>query len=157
MAIEGRYLNLDCGFLSSAHGLGIRIALSDPKFVWLHGAMAGLHHTPTKAKSRRSHVRFARKHWEGLSVMKGVLTLESRGCRARDRRASTSRTTSPKGKAAQLSTKFAVPMDGGIRSGADMLLAITLRAQVVLLGRSDAYGLAIAGREGIEATILAEF
>jgi lactate 2-monooxygenase len=46
-----------------------------------------------------------------------------------------------------------VLMDGGIRRGADVLKALALGADCVLLGRPYAYGLAVGGREGVEAVI----
>jgi lactate 2-monooxygenase len=53
-----------------------------------------------------------------------------------------------------------VLMDGGIRRGSDVLKALALGADAVLLGRPYAYGLAVAGRAGAEAVIrqlLADF
>jgi lactate 2-monooxygenase len=44
-------------------------------------------------------------------------------------------------------------MDGGIRRGADVLKALALGADAVLLGRPYAYGLAVGGQEGVEAVI----
>jgi L-lactate dehydrogenase (cytochrome) len=46
-----------------------------------------------------------------------------------------------------------VLMDGGIRRGADVLKALALGADAVLLGRPYAYGLAVGGREGVEAVL----
>ena len=46
-----------------------------------------------------------------------------------------------------------VLMDGGIRRGADVLKAIALGADAVLLGRPYVYALAAAGREGVERMI----
>ncbi|KAH9939345.1 FMN-dependent alpha-hydroxy acid dehydrogenase [Epithele typhae] len=220
MAIGWRYLDLDSGYLPFAHGLGIQIALSDPKFMELHGAGAAPHtdeseilpfpYDPAEidklVASGDAHikemmrlaaawgseavngtfrtwqdVRFLRKHWEGPLVVKGILSPEdaeiaidegidgiivsNHGGRQIDGSISSLYALerimqSPIVKSAQASNKFAVLMDGGIRSGADMLRAIALGAQAVLLGRTYAYGLAIAGQEGVEAvikTILAEF
>jgi lactate 2-monooxygenase len=47
----------------------------------------------------------------------------------------------------------AVLMDGGIRRGADVLKALALGADAVLIGRPYAYGLAVGGQEGVEAVI----
>jgi isopentenyl diphosphate isomerase/L-lactate dehydrogenase-like FMN-dependent dehydrogenase len=44
-------------------------------------------------------------------------------------------------------------MDSGIRSGADVLKAVALGADAVLLGRPYAYGLAVGGQAGVEAVI----
>jgi lactate 2-monooxygenase len=44
-------------------------------------------------------------------------------------------------------------MDGGIRGGADVLKALALGADAVLLGRPYAYGLAVGGQEGVETVI----
>jgi isopentenyl diphosphate isomerase/L-lactate dehydrogenase-like FMN-dependent dehydrogenase len=46
-----------------------------------------------------------------------------------------------------------VLMDGGIRSGSDVLKALALGADAVLLGRPYAYGLAVGGQAGVEAVI----
>jgi lactate 2-monooxygenase len=46
-----------------------------------------------------------------------------------------------------------VLMDGGIRRGADVLKALALGADAVLLGRPYAYGLAVGGQEGVETVI----
>jgi lactate 2-monooxygenase len=46
-----------------------------------------------------------------------------------------------------------VLMDGGIRRGADVVKAVALGADAVLLGRPYAYGLAAGGRDGVEAVI----
>ncbi len=46
-----------------------------------------------------------------------------------------------------------VLMDGGIRSGSDVLKALALGANAVLLGRPYAYGLAVGGQAGVEAVI----
>jgi isopentenyl diphosphate isomerase/L-lactate dehydrogenase-like FMN-dependent dehydrogenase len=46
-----------------------------------------------------------------------------------------------------------VLMDSGIRSGADVVKALALGADAVLLGRPYAYGLAVSGQEGVEAVI----
>ena len=46
-----------------------------------------------------------------------------------------------------------VLMDGGIRRGADVLKAMALGADAVLVGRPYAYGLAVGGQAGVEAVL----
>ncbi|HEY6584889.1 MAG TPA: alpha-hydroxy-acid oxidizing protein [Gaiellaceae bacterium] len=53
----------------------------------------------------------------------------------------------------ELGPEAVVLMDGGIRGGADVLKAIALGADAVLLGRPYAYGLAVGGQEGVETVI----
>jgi lactate 2-monooxygenase len=44
-------------------------------------------------------------------------------------------------------------LDGGVRTGADVLKALAVGADAVLLGRPYAYALAVAGQDGVEAAI----
>ena len=46
-----------------------------------------------------------------------------------------------------------VLMDSGIRTGADVVKAVALGADAVLLGRPFVYGLAVGGQEGVETVI----
>ena len=51
-------------------------------------------------------------------------------------------------------------MDSGIRTGADIFKALALGAKAVCVGRPYAYGLALAGQQGVEevlANLIAEF
>jgi lactate 2-monooxygenase len=54
---------------------------------------------------------------------------------------------------AEVGPDATVLMDGGIRGGADVLKALALGADAVLLGRLYAYGLAVGGAAGVEAVI----
>ncbi|MDI1248356.1 MAG: lactate 2-monooxygenase [Lacunisphaera sp.] len=56
--------------------------------------------------------------------------------------------------------KIPVLFDSGVRGGADVFKALALGATAVCLGRPYVYGLAVAGRRGVEeviGTVLAEF
>jgi isopentenyl diphosphate isomerase/L-lactate dehydrogenase-like FMN-dependent dehydrogenase len=52
-----------------------------------------------------------------------------------------------------LGPEAVVLMDSGIRGGPDVLKALALGADAVLLGRPYVYGLAVGGQEGVEAVI----
>ncbi len=52
--------------------------------------------------------------------------------------------------AAAVGDKLTVLFDSGIRTGADVMKALALGAEAVLVGRPFIYGLAIAGEEGAE-------
>jgi lactate 2-monooxygenase len=54
---------------------------------------------------------------------------------------------------AAVGTDAPVLMDGGIRGGADVLKALALGANAVLLGRPYVYGLAVGGQSGVEAVL----
>jgi lactate 2-monooxygenase len=54
---------------------------------------------------------------------------------------------------AEVGPEATVLMDGGIRRGADVLKALALGADCVLLGRPYAFGLAVGGQEGVEAVV----
>ncbi|KIK79244.1 hypothetical protein PAXRUDRAFT_834201 [Paxillus rubicundulus Ve08.2h10] len=57
---------------------------------------------------------------------------------------------SRKVRAAQRTGDFTVLFDSGIRTGSDVIKALAIGAQGVLIGRPFMYGLAIAGQEGVE-------
>jgi L-lactate dehydrogenase (cytochrome) len=58
-----------------------------------------------------------------------------------------------KWKTTAIGTRPAIIVDGGIRRGGDILKAICLGADAVLIGRSYAYGLMAEGREGVAKAI----
>jgi lactate 2-monooxygenase len=53
----------------------------------------------------------------------------------------------------ELGTEATVLVDGGVRTGSDVLKALALGADAVLLGRPYAYGLAVGGQAGVEAVV----
>jgi L-lactate dehydrogenase (cytochrome) len=54
---------------------------------------------------------------------------------------------------AAIDERAPVLLDSGIRSGADVFVAVALGASAVLLGRPFAWGLALAGEEGVRQVI----
>jgi L-lactate dehydrogenase (cytochrome) len=61
---------------------------------------------------------------------------------------------------AAVADRAPVLLDSGIRSGADVFTAVALGARAVLLGRPFAWGLALAGEEGVRqvvSDVLGEF
>jgi len=120
-----------------------------------------------------------KKHWDGPIVLKGIQSVEdaekaidyvdgivvsNHGGRQVDGGiasldALNKICQSPKVLAAQKSGKFTVLFDSGIRTGSDIIKALALGAQAVLLGRPFMYGLCLAGQQGVEVqvkTILAD-
>ena len=55
--------------------------------------------------------------------------------------------------AAQVGGQVPVLLDSGVRTGADVFLALALGASAVVIGRLAAYGLAAAGEHGVRRTI----
>jgi isopentenyl diphosphate isomerase/L-lactate dehydrogenase-like FMN-dependent dehydrogenase len=55
--------------------------------------------------------------------------------------------------AAQVNGRVPVLLDSGVRTGADIFLALALGASAVVIGRLAAYGLAAAGEHGVRRTI----
>jgi len=55
--------------------------------------------------------------------------------------------------AAAVAGRVPILFDSGVRSGADLLLALALGADAVVIGRLAAYGLAAAGEVGVRRTI----
>jgi len=49
--------------------------------------------------------------------------------------------------------EIVVLMDGGVRRGSDVAKALALGARAVLIGRPYLYGLAAAGRQGVERVL----
>ncbi|KAF7324063.1 Fmn dependent [Mycena kentingensis (nom. inval.)] len=120
------------------------------------------------------NLAFLRQNWEGPLVLKGIQTVEdaekclehgvdgiivsNHGGRQVDGAlpslyALARIMRSPKIKAAQASGKFTILFDSGIRTGPDIIKALALGAQAVLLGRPWVYGGIIAGQEGIEQVL----
>ena len=51
------------------------------------------------------------------------------------------------------SGRVEVLVDGGVRRGTDVIKALALGARAVLIGRPVAWGLAVAGEEGVRSVL----
>jgi isopentenyl diphosphate isomerase/L-lactate dehydrogenase-like FMN-dependent dehydrogenase len=112
-------------------------------------------------------LRWIREAWKGPIVVKGVLTGEdasravdegadaivvsNHGGRQLDGVAATLRVL-PRVVAA-VHGQIEVLMDGGVRSGSDIVKALCLGARAVLVGRAYAYGLGAAGGAGVARAV----
>ncbi|KAF8431917.1 oxidoreductase [Boletus edulis BED1] len=120
-------------------------------------------------------LQFIKDNWDGPIVLKGILAREdaekaidlgidgivvsNHGGRQVDGSigaldALDMMMQSPKVREAQRAGKLTVLFDSGIRTGSDILKALALGAQAVLLGRPFMYGLAIAGEAGVEQVLM---
>jgi len=168
--------DLDAGYLPFLRGVGTAVAFSDPAF------RAGLQRPPEEdlaaavahrqrlfTGTARSWERFAfvRDHWRGPLVVKGIqrpddarraleagadgVIVSNHGGRQVDR-AVASLSALP-GVLAAVGGRAPVLFDSGVRTGADVALALALGADAVLLGRPYAYGLALGGAAGVEHVV----
>lgn len=108
-----------------------------------------------------------REAWQGPIVVKGIhigddakraadagveaIVVSNHGGRQLDTVAATLRVLPEIVAAAE--GRVEVLMDGGIRSGSDVVKALCLGARAVLIGRAYAYGLAAAGQAGVDRAI----
>ncbi|KAJ3917983.1 oxidoreductase [Lentinula edodes] len=136
-------------------------------YAWLAEANFGFYRSWEDVKPLRDN-------WEGPLILKGIqhvedaekaidigvdgIVVSNHGGRQLDGAipsiyALESIMKSEKVRAAQKSGKFTIMFDSGIRTGSDIIKAMALGAQAVLLGRPWVYGAAIAGQEGVEQVI----
>jgi len=108
-------------------------------------------------------VEWVKKLWDGKLILKGVLDVEdarraadsgadalivsNHGGRQLDGAPSSIRALPP--IAAAVGSRIEVWMDGGVRTGQDVLKAIALGAKAVLIGRPFVYGLGAFGEKGV--------
>ncbi|KIJ15855.1 (S)-2-hydroxy-acid oxidase [Paxillus involutus ATCC 200175] len=120
-------------------------------------------------------IQFIKDNWDGPIILKGILAVEdaekaivlgidgiivsNHGGRQVDGSIGALDALdivmqSQKVLEAQSSGKLTVLFDSGIRTGSDILKALALGAQGVLIGRPFMYGLAIAGEAGVEQILM---
>ena len=112
---------------------------------------------------------FARDHWDGPIVLKGVLSVadaeravgagmdgiivSNHGGRQVD--GAIAALDALPAVAASVGSRITVLFDSGIRGGSDMLKALALGARAVLIGRPYAYGLGLDGEDGVRHVLRA--
>jgi L-lactate dehydrogenase (cytochrome) len=151
----------DVGLFGRPHGLG--------NFAPVLGAKSGLEDyvgwigRNFDASITWRDIGWIREHWDGPLVVKGILdpddarralevaadgiVVSNHGGRQLDGVPSTVRALP--GIAAAVGERTTVLVDGGVRSGLDVLRMLALGADGVLLGRAWAYALAAAGGAGV--------
>jgi lactate 2-monooxygenase len=178
-----RPTDLDRAYLPFLRGIGQAIPFSDPAF------RAGLAAPPeedltaavlrwvpmfTGTDRTWEHLPFLRDHWSGPIVLKGIqhvddarqavaagvdgIVVSNHGGRQVDG-AVGSLDVLPEIVAA-VGEQLTVLFDSGVRTGADLLKALALGAEAVLVGRPCAYGLGLAGEAGVRhvlRSLLADF
>jgi L-lactate dehydrogenase (cytochrome) len=108
-------------------------------------------------------IAWVREHWKGPIVIKGVLdvadarqaatigvegiVVSNHGGRQLDGASSSIRALPPIAQA--VGDRLAVLMDGGVRSGLDVLKALASGAKACLIGRAWAYALGARGEAGV--------
>ncbi|MGH3878734.1 MAG: lactate 2-monooxygenase [Actinophytocola sp.] len=171
-----RTVDLDQAYLPFIRGIGTAIPFSDPAF------RAGLDKSPeedptaailrwiptfTGTDKRWDRLPFLREHWEGPIVLKGIqhvddarravdagmdgIVVSNHGGRQVDG-AVASLDVLPE-IAAAVGDDLAVLFDSGIRTGSDIVKALALGAQAVLVGRPFVYGLALGGQDGVRHAV----
>lgn len=173
--------DLDLGHLPFVKGVGNKVGLSDPVYrrifkerfgkeveedivtasvMWSQDAFSGQSHVWEKLK-------FLRENWKGPIVLKGIqhvddasmaadlgmdgIIVSNHGGRQVDG-AIGSLTVLPEIVDA-VGERLTVLFDSGIRSGTDVIKALSLGAKAVLFGRPWIYGLGIGGKDGAKEVI----
>lgn len=170
--------DLDGGYLPFIRGLGTQVYMSDPAF------QAGLERPPAAdpvaafmhyaamfgdAALTWSDLPFLRRNWSGPIVLKGIqsvadartaadagmdgIVVSNHGGRQVD--GAIGALDALPEIAAAVGDDVTVLFDSGIRCGADIIKALALGAQAILLGRPYAYGLALGGEDGVRHVIRA--
>ncbi len=164
--------DLDQSYLPFIRGTGLAVYFSDPVF------RAGLDKPPeddlmaallrwlpmfTGTDKSWDDLAFLREHWSGPIVLKGIqhaddarraadagmdgIVVSNHGGRQVDG-AIASLDALP-AIAEAVGDRLTVLFDSGVRTGADVLKALALGADAVLIGRPYAYGLAHGGQDGV--------
>jgi lactate 2-monooxygenase len=168
--------DLDQSYLPFIRGTGLAVYFSDPAFrAGLDKApeddlMAALvRWLPMFAGTDKSwdQLSFLRSHWDGPIVLKGIQHVDD-ARRAADNGVDGIVVSNHGGRqidggvasldalpaiADAVGDRLTILFDSGVRTGADVLKALALGAQAVLVGRPYAYGLAHGGQDGVRHVV----
>ncbi len=167
--------DLDNAFLPFIRGIGVQNYFSDPAFE------AGVEGQPEDAWIMHwvqmfgdpsltwNDLPFLRENWDGPIVLKGIqsvadakravdagmdgIVVSNHGGRQVDGGIAALDALAP--IAAAVGQRTTVLFDSGIRGGADIVKALALGARAVLIGRPYAYGLGLAGEDGVRHVVRA--
>lgn len=173
MSLGWRPQVLDSSYLPMLQGVGIEVFLSDPVFragldvppeVDPRAAVAAWDAQLGCAPRSWADLARLRSWWDGPIVIKGVLragdarravdagldgvVVSNHGGRQVD--GSVAALDALPEVVDEIGAEATVLVDSGVRGGADVVKALALGAQAVLLGRPYAYGLALGGASGVE-------
>jgi lactate 2-monooxygenase len=171
-----RPTDLDRAYLPFIRGIGTAVPFSDPVF------RAGLDRAPeddltsavlkwvpmfTGTDRTWDDLPFLREHWDGPIVLKGIqhvadarraaeagmdgIVVSNHGGRQVD--GAIAALDALPGIVGAVGDRLTVLFDSGVRGGADVVKALALGARAVLLGRPYAYGLGLAGEEGVRHVV----
>ncbi|KAI8944157.1 glycolate oxidase [Xylaria longipes] len=177
-----RPADLDKAYIPFISGYGNTVGLTDPVFrrkfaersdgatpedspveaakYWLGEAYSGDSHP-------WEHLEMIKQHWDGPIVIKGIqhpddavlalqhgvsgIVVSNHGGRQVD--GAVGSLDMLPGIVEAVGDKMTVLFDSGIRTGADIIKALSLGAKAVLIGRPVMYGLGIAGKAGAKHVI----
>jgi lactate 2-monooxygenase len=183
--------DLDQAFQPFLRGIGIQNYLTDPAFqaslaeLASAGPAAPVSADPVSAELAAAILQFtrifgdrtltwadlsfARDHWDGPIVVKGILSVadaeraagagmdgiivSNHGGRQVD--GAIAALDALPAIAAAVGSRITVLFDSGIRGGSDMLKALALGARAVLIGRPYAFGLGLGGEDGVRHVLRA--
>ena len=161
LAVRPRWL-IDVGLRGKPHHFGnLHKWISDPNDLHAFKAWLDNQFDPS---STWQDIHWLRQQWPGQLILKGLLDVEdarlaldsgadgivlsNHGGRQLDSVPSTISQLPAVARA--LDGRLPIVLDGGVRSGVDILKALALGAQGVLIGRPWAWALAAAGQAGVE-------
>ncbi len=178
-----RPADLDRAYLPFLQGTGLAVYFSDPAFLAglakpphedLPAALLKWFPTFSGTDHTWDQLAFIREHWDGPIVLKGIQHVED-ARRAADAGVQGVVVSNHGGRqvdgaigsltalptiADAVGDRLAVLFDSGVRTGSDVLKALALGADSVLVGRPWVYGLAHGGPDGVRhvlRTLLADY